>query len=137
MNFLLFHIITLNQNISQKGNLLKAIKYKNGQKLIITWLITLFSHFWVNKMQAIIVLRLGFTFQSSLMLIAFLCIMTFFKSSVLTKKWIFVSIILSKYLNLGNMQLSKCLFCTSSQATFVISLQSPKKKLRRLKKQLL
>ena len=107
------------------------------KKLIITWLIKLFSNFLVNTMQAIIFLRLGFTFQSSLMLIAFLCIMTFFKSSVLTKKWIFVSIILSKYLNLGNMQLSKCLFCTSSQATFVISLQSPRKKLRRQKKQLL
>ena len=106
------------------------------KKLIITWLIKLFSNFLVNTMQAIIFLRLGFTFQSSLMLIAFLCIMTVFKSIFLTKTQYF-QIILSKYLNFGKMQLSKCLFCTSSQATFVISLQSLKEKLRWLKKQLL
>ena len=59
------------------------------KKLIITWLIKLFSNFLVNTMQAIIFLRLGFTFQSSLMLIAFLCIMTVFKSIFLTKNSIF------------------------------------------------
>ena len=62
---------------------------KNGQKTNYYMAYYVIFSFMGNKMQAIIVLRLGFTFQSSLMLIAFLCIMTFFKSSVLTKKILF------------------------------------------------
>ena len=88
-----------------------------------------------NKMQAIIVLRLGFTFQSSLMLIAFLTIMTFYKLFLYQK---FNSFEKNKYNPIPQkFEVNVCFALKASSICYFFAITERTTLLRRLKKQLL